>query len=303
MRTKKDEKFKLESVEELLGVVNEESAMDIEISKIQPFRAHPFKVLDDDKMQELIDSISVNGILTPVLVRPLGMDTYEMISGHRRMHAAKIVGLTKIPTIIREMTDDEAVINMVDANVQREELLPSEKAFAYRMKLDAMKRQAGRPGKNNVSQNETNLRSDEILAKEIGTSRNQIQRYIRLTELIPELLDMVDRKKLQFTVAVDISYIDPVVQQWLYEYIRENGFIKPAQVIALRKYLQIEKVNQQRMIMILNENMPGRTSINRKITFSEDKLSKYFPPFYSQLDMENIMIELLEEWKKKQGEK
>ena len=297
MRTKKDEKFKLESVEELLGVVNEESAMDIEISKIQPFRAHPFKVLDDDKMQELIDSISVNGILTPVLVRPLGMDTYEMISGHRRMHAAKIVGLTKIPTIIREMTDDEAVINMV------EELLPSEKAFAYRMKLDAMKRQAGRPGKNNVSQNETNLRSDEILAKEIGTSRNQIQRYIRLTELIPELLDMVDRKKLQFTVAVDISYIDPVVQQWLYEYIRENGFIKPAQVIALRKYLQIEKVNQQRMIMILNENMPGRTSINRKITFSEDKLSKYFPPFYSQLDMENIMIELLEEWKKKQGEK
>ena len=303
MRTKKDEKFKLESVEELLGVVNEESAMDIEISKIQPFRAHPFKVLDDDKMQELIDSISVNGILTPVLVRPLGMDTYEMISGHRRMHAAKIVGLTKIPTIIREMTDDEAVINMVDANVQREELLPSEKAFAYRMKLDAMKRQAGRPGKNNVSQNETNLRSDEILAKEIGTSRNQIQRYIRLTELIPELLDLVDRKKLQFTVAVDISYIDPVVQQWLYEYIRENGFIKPAQVIALRKYLQIEKVNQQRMIMILNENMPGRTSINRKITFSEDKLSKYFPPFYSQLDMENIMIELLEEWKKKQGEK
>ena len=302
MRTKKDEKFKLESVEELLGVVNEESAMDIEISKIQSFRAHPFKVLDDDKMQELIDSISVNGILTPVLVRPLGMDMYEMISGHRRMHAAKIVGLTKIPTIIREMTDDEAVINMVDANVQREELLPSEKAFAYRMKLDAMKRQAGRPGKNNVSQNETNLRSDEILAKEIGSSRNQIQRYIRLTELIPELLDMVDRKKLQFTVAVDISYIDPVVQQWLYEYIRENGFIKPAQVIALRKYLQIEKVNQQRMIMILNENMPGRTSINRKITFSEDKLSKYFPPFYSQLDMENIMIELLEESKKKQGE-
>ena len=303
MRTKKDEKFKLESVEELLGVVNEESAMDIEISKIQSFRAHPFKVLDDDKMQELIDSISVNGILTPVLVRPLGMDTYEMISGHRRMHAAKIVGLTKIPTIIREMTDDEAVINMVDANVQREELLPSEKAFAYRMKLDAMKRQAGRPGKNNVSQNETNLRSDEVLAKEIGSSRNKIQRYIRLTELIPELLDMVDRKKLQFTVAVDISYIDPVVQQWLYEYIRENGFIKPAQVIALRKYLQIEKVNQQRMIMILNENMPGRTLINRKITFSEDKLSKYFPPFYSQLDMENIMIELLEEWKKKQGEK
>lgn len=185
MRTKKDEKFKLESVEELLGVVNEESAMDIEISKIQPFRAHPFKVLDDDKMQELIDSISVNGILTPVLVRPLGMDTYEMISGHRRMHAAKIVGLTKIPTIIREMTDDEAVINMVDANVQREELLPSEKAFAYRMKLDAMKRQAGRPGKNNVSQNETNLRSDEILAIVVNRAGMVTSYFVDLETLIP----------------------------------------------------------------------------------------------------------------------
>lgn len=159
-----------------------------------PIRRYPFKVLDDDKMQELIDSISVNGILTPVLVRPLGMDTYEMISGHRRMHAAKIVGLTKIPTIIREMTDDEAVINMVDANVQREELLPSEKAFAYRMKLDAMKRQAGRPGKNNVSQNETNLRSDEILAKEIGTSKDgnmevyksNFSRFEKQTSRIPQ---------------------------------------------------------------------------------------------------------------------
>lgn len=240
------------------------------------------------KYSDQLDDMDLKMMKRDFFTYKIGMDYY---------------GFSIRPTIIREMTDDEAVINMVDANVQREELLPSEKAFAYRMKLDAMKRQAGRPGKNNVSQNETNLRSDEILAKEIGTSRNQIQRYIRLTELIPELLDMVDRKKLQFTVAVDISYIDPVVQQWLYEYIRENGFIKPAQVIALRKYLQIEKVNQQRMIMILNENMPGRTSINRKITFSEDKLSKYFPPFYSQLDMENIMIELLEEWKKKQGEK
>lgn len=135
MRTRNGEKFKLESVEELLGIQNEESAMDIEINKICPFRKHPFKVIDDEKMQELVESIKTNGVLTPVLVRPLGMDTYEMISGHRRMHAAKLAGLDKIPTIIREMTDDEAVICMVDANVQREELLPSEKAFAYKMKL------------------------------------------------------------------------------------------------------------------------------------------------------------------------
>ena len=135
MRTRNGEKFKLESVEELLGIQNEESAMDIEIEKICPFRKHPFKVIDDEKMQELVESIKTNGVLTPVLVRPLGMDTYEMISGHRRMHAAKLAGLEKIPTIIREMTDDEAVICMVDANVQREELLPSEKAFALQIKL------------------------------------------------------------------------------------------------------------------------------------------------------------------------
>ena len=208
MRTRNGEKFKLESVEELLGIQNEESAMDIEIEKICPFRKHPFKVIDDEKMQELVESIKTNGVLTPVLVRPLGMDTYEMISGHRRMHAAKLAGLEKIPTIIREMTDDEAVICMVDANVQREELLPSEKAFAYKMKLEAMKRRAGRPSQNNVSQNGTDFRSDELLAKQIGSSRNQIQRYIRLTELIPDLLELVDKKKLQFTVAVEISYID-----------------------------------------------------------------------------------------------
>ena len=216
MRTRNGEKFKLESVEELLGIQNEESAMDIEIEKICPFRKHPFKVIDDEKMQELVESIKTNGVLTPVLVRPLGMDTYEMISGHRRMHAAKLAGLEKIPTIIREMTDDEAVICMVDANVQREELLPSEKAFAYKMKLEAMKRRAGRPSQNNVSQNGTDFRSDELLAKQIGSSRNQIQRYIRLTELIPDLLELVDKKKLQFTVAVEISYIDEKIQQRIY---------------------------------------------------------------------------------------
>ena len=178
-------------------------------------------------MQDLVESVRENGVITPVLIRPAENNQYEMISGHRRMHAAELAGLSTIPAIVRDMTDDEAVIAMVDANIQREELLPSEKAFAYKMKLSAMKRQAGRTGKNNSSQNGTNLRSDQVLAEEIGVSRNQIQRYIRLTELIPELLNLLDEKKLQFTVGVDISYIDKEIQKWIYEYIRDNGFIKP----------------------------------------------------------------------------
>ena len=297
MINEKGDKFKLESVSELLGIVNEESAMDIEISKIQPFKLHPFKVRDDEKMQELVDSIAASGILTPVLVRPLGMDTYEMVAGHRRMHAAKKVGLKKIPTIIREMTDDDAIINMVDTNIQRPEALPSEKAFAYKMKYDAMKRQ----GKRNPTscQNGTKYRTDQKIAEGTDESPRNIQRYIRLTKLIPELLELVDKKKIQFTVAVDISYIDSKIQQWIYEYIQENGCIKLKQITVLRKYLQIEKINQQRMISILNESATGRKSV-RKITLSEKKLSKYFPPFYSQSDMENIMIELLEAWKQNQ---
>ena len=226
MRNRSGEKIKLSGIDELLGVVNEESAMEIDIASIHPFAGHPFKVIDDDKMQDLVESVRENGVITPVLIRPAMENQYEMISGHRRMHAAKLAGLSNIPAIVREMTDDEAVIAMVDANIQREELLPSEKAFAYKMKLSAMKRQAGRPGKNNSSQNGTNLRSDQVLAEEVGISRNQIQRYIRLTELIPELLNLVDDKKLQFTVAVEISYIDKEIQKWIYEYIRDNGFIK-----------------------------------------------------------------------------
>lgn len=298
MRTRNGEKFKLESVEELLGIQNEESAMDIEIDKICPFRKHPFKVIDDEKMQELVESIKTNGVLTPVLVRPLGMDTYEMISGHRRMHAAKLAGLEKIPTIIREMTDDEAVICMVDSNVQREELLPSEKAFAYKMKMEAMKRSAGRPSKENMGQNVPYLTTD-VIGETEGISGRQVKRYIRLTELIPDLLELVDKKKLPFTVAVEISYIDEKIQQWLYEYIRDNGFIKPKQISALREHLKTEKINQQQMITLLNENMPGRKSI-RKVTLSEDRLSKYFPPFYSQDDMKKVLIQLLEIWKQNQ---
>lgn len=250
MKNRSGEKIKLTSIDELLGVVNEESAMEIEIDKIKSFAGHPFKVIDDEKMQDLIESISESGVLTPVLIRPDQNDGYEMISGHRRMHAAQKAGIITIPAIVREMTDDEAVIAMVDANIQREELLPSEKAFAYKMKLEAMKRQGSRTDLT-LSQNETKLRSDEILSKQVGESRAQVQRFIRLTELIPDLLELVDKKRLNFTIAVDISYIPQDVQKWIYEYICDNGFIKPNQIAALRNYLGQGPVTQSLMISIL----------------------------------------------------
>ena len=298
MKNRSGEKIKLTSIDELLGVVNEESAMEIEIDKIKPFSGHPFKVIDDEKMQDLIESISESGVLIPVLIRPDQNDGYEMISGHRRMHAAQKAGLITIPAIVREMTDDEAVIAMVDANIQREELLPSEKAFAYKMKLEAMKRQGSRTDLT-LSQNETKLRSDEILSKQVGESRAQVQRFIRLTELVPDLLELVDKKRLNFTIAVDISYIPQDVQKWIYEYICDNGFIKPNQIAALRNYLGQGPVTQSLMISILNSHIPVKAPA-RKVTLNEKKLTKYFPKNYTSEDMEKVIESLLEKWKQEQ---
>ena len=303
MKNRPGEKIKLASLDELLGVVNEESAMEIEINKIHAFKNHPFKVLDDEKMQDLIESVKLSGVLTPVLLRVDSNDEYEMISGHRRLHAAKMAGLTTIPAIVRKLSDDDAVIAMVDANIQREELLPSEKAFAYKMKLDAMKRQAGRP-KNNSGQNDQNLMgtvSRDVLAKQVGESFKQVQRYIRLTELIPELLDMVDNKKLTFTVGVDISYIDKEIQKWIYEYIKDTGFIKPQQITALRNQLNEGSVNQVGMLTIFNKCMMVKPP-SRSITFSENKLTKYFPESYSADDMERVIESLLEKWSQEQND-
>ena len=271
MKNRSGEKVKLTSIDEMLGVLNEESAMEIEISRIHSFKDHPFKVLDDGKMQDLVE------------------------------HAAAIAGLTTIPAIIREMSDDEAVIAMVDANIQREELLPSEKAYAFKMKLDAMKHQGGRTDITS-GQNGQKLKgtvSRDILAEQVGESSKQIQRYIRLTELIPELLELVDKKKLQFTVAVDISYLDREIQKWIYEYIRDNGFIKPGQISALRKHLETETISQNFMISIFNNCIAPKTK-NRKVTISEKKLTKYFPLEYSEEQMERIIVGLLEKWKTEQ---
>lgn len=287
-------------MEELLGVTNEESAMDLEIAKIRPFKDHPFKVLDDEKMQDLMESIRINGILSPVLVRPIGNDTYEMVSGHRRMHAVIMLGMDTVPAIIREMTDDEAVVKMVDANIQREELLPSEKAFAYKMKMDAMRRQGLRSDLTS-DQNDQRLgqTSRKILAEQVGTSEAQITRYIRLTELIPELRDYVDQKRIQLTVGIEISYIDPEVQKWLFEYIKDNGVVKLNQITLLRTQLQTGAITQAKMIMLLNDSQPGKAP-SSKLTFTEKKLREYFPATYTTTEMRNIIEDLLQEWKEHQ---
>ena len=298
MRERPGQKIKLKTIDEMLGVVGEESAMEIEIEKIHPFRNHPFHVVDDAKMQDLIDSIRENGILSPTLIRPVGNDEYEMVSGHRRMHAAMKLGMETIPAIIRDMTDDEAIVKMVDSNIQREELLPSEKAFAYKMKLEAMRRTAGRPS-NNLSQNGTNFRVDQEIANQVNESRNQIRRYIRLTELIPELLDFVDRRRLQFTVAVEISYIDKEIQGWLFEYIRENGPVKLNQVKELRTALQTGAMTQDKMIVLLNGTQKSTSA--GSLTLTDRKLREYFPPTFSHDEMMDVIETLLKSWKAQNG--
>lgn len=256
MKSKSADKIKMPSIDELLGVSGEESATDIEISRIHSFANHPFKVLDDDKMDDLVESIKQNGVLTPVLVRPDKNNSYEVISGHRRMHAAIKAGLETIPAIVRDIEDDEAIVIMVDANIQREEL-----------------------------------------GNQVGESARSIQRYIRLTELIPDLLDYVDKKRLQFTVAVDISYIDKEIQTWLFEYIKENGTVKAVQVAALRTALEAGPMTQAKMISILVNSQPGRKQ-EQKITLSEKKLRNYFSDKYMAEDMESVILELLDQWKR-----
>lgn len=292
-------KIKLQSVDELLGVPEIAGTQEIELGRIHSFPNHPFKVLDDEKMDTLVESIRENGILNPVIVRPNQNGDYEMISGHRRLHAAGIVGLKKVPAIVKEMSDDEAIIKMVDANIQREEILPSEKAYAYKMKLEAMKRSAGRPTKENACQSGTHLRSDQELASQVGESARSIQRYIRLTYLVPELLEMIDLKKLQFVMAVDISYFDEQIQNWICEYIKDNGFIKPVQISALKNYPNLSNANQFSVISIMNDALPKKSS-SAKVSLSEKKLDKYFPPHFSAKERENVIIQLLEKWSAEQ---
>lgn len=292
-------KIKLQSVDELLGVPEIAGTQEIEIGRIHSFPNHPFKVLDDDKMETLVDSIRENGILNPVLVRPNQTGNYEMISGHRRLHAAGIVGLKKIPAIVKEMTDDEAIIVMVDANVQREEILPSERAWSLKMKMDAMRRQGSRTDLTS-DHNGPRLASVEV-GESVGISSTQVKRYIRLTELIPEILDSVDNKKIGLLLGVDISYLDEQVQKWVYEYFKDNGFLKPAQVAALKEQPNLANTTQYNVISILNSALPQKAP-SAKVSFSEKKLDKYFPPHYSAKQREEVIIQLLEQWSEAQAQ-
>ena len=308
MATRPGQKIKMTSIDELLCVPETEGTTELDIRAIYPFENHPFKVLDDEKMEELVDSIKANGILTPVIVRPDDEGTYEMISGHRRLHAAERAGLTKIPAIIKELTDDESTILMVDANIQREEILPSEKAFAYKMKLDAVKRQAGRPKKltkeelaNNSAQVGRNLESADLVAQQVGESRMQLRRYIRLTELIPELLEWVDAKRVPLNTGVEMSFFSREIQGWLYEYCRENGIPKWNEIVDLRTGTNQTELTQEQLIQYLCKNQPTPPD-PKKITFTQRKLNQYFPKYMSVNEREQIIIELLEKWKEEHGE-
>ena len=298
------QKVKLVSVDELLKVPEGEATEKIAIRDIRPFCNHPFKVIDDDKMDELVESIRENGILTPIIVRTLSSGGYEMISGHRRMHAAKLLGIETIPAVVKELSDEDATVIMVDSNIQREELLPSEKAFALKMKMDALRHQGTcRHGGDKLVQ-ESERKTAAQVGETSGMAARSVQRYIRLTELIPELLDLVDSKQLQLTLGVEVSYLDKQVQKWLCEYIHENGMVKAYQITALRNYLQNEEnISQIKMIQLLNDNLPGRNpAAKKKVTFTETKLRKFFPPHYTMDEMEKIMLQLLTQWKEGQTE-
>lgn len=298
--------MKLPSLDEIFSSQEErdeeslKKIYEIDLMDIDPFPEHPFKVQDDEDMMNLAESVKANGILTPATVRKKEDGRYELLSGHRRFRACQIAGLNTLRSEIVDMSRDEATIFMVESNFQRTKILPSEKAFAYKMKFEAMKRQMGRPSKEKSTQIGWTFETAELVGKETGESKNQVRRYIRLTELIPELLDYVDQKRIQFTVAVEISYIDREVQKWLFEYIKDNGVVKLNQITLLRTQLQTGAITQTKMIALLNDSQPGKTP-SSKLTFSEKKLREYFPATFTTAEMRGVIEELLQQWKQSQA--
>ena len=273
-----------------------EQIQQIPITDLHPFKNHPFKVLDDEAMQRTVESVAQFGVLAPLIARPREEGGYEIISGHRWQHAAKLAGLTTLPVIVRNMDDDQAVIHMVDSNLQRESILPSERAFAYKMKLEAMKRTAGRPSKN-VSQIGTQKRSDQIMAEEMGESRNQIQRFIRLTNLIPELLELVDQKKISFNPAVELSYLTVSEQRDFFEAMQDTQSAPSlSQAQRIKKLSQAGKCSYDAIYDIMGEEKKAEMD---RVTIKNDVLRKYFPKSYTPRQMEETIIKLLEQWQKK----
>lgn len=264
-----------------------EKVTEVELSELFTFKGHPFRVLDDAKMEETVDSIRKYGVLNPALVRPRAGGGYELLSGHRRKRGSELAGLTSMPVIIRDFSDDEAVIIMVDSNIQREDLLFSEKAFAYKMKSDAMKHQGSKGDKNTADK----------IAENAGESGRTIQRYIRLTYLINELLDLVDQKKLTFGAGVDLSYLKEEEQDWVWEDIQANKvYPTPQQAEQLKQYSSQEKLTAD-IVQLLLEN---HKSVPRKVVIKQDRLAGYFEKEYTSKQIEEIIFQLLDEWSNKQ---
>lgn len=275
-----------------------EQRTEMPLSDLHPFEGHPFKVLDDELMGQTVESIKQIGVVSPLIVRPDPEGGFEILSGHRRLHAAQLAGLETVPVIVKEMDDDAAIIFMVDSNLQRENILPSERAFSYKMKLEAMKHQAGRPSKENDSQlgNNFGKLSSEEMAEELGTSKNQIFRYIRLTNLIPEILDMVDEKKIAFNPAVELSYLKPSEQKEFLEamdYAQASPSLSQAQ--RLKKLSQGGGCTLDAMCEVMNEIKKDELD---HVTIKNEVLRKYFPKSYTPKQMQDTIIRLLEKWQR-----
>ena len=295
--TSVDELF---STEESRADTAREKVVELPLNELHPFKNHPFKVVNDEKMQDTAQSIREHGVLIPAIVRPRAEGGYEIVAGHRRHFASQIAGLDTMPAIVRNMDDDTATLMMVDSNIQRESLLPSERAFAYRMKLEALKRKAGRPSKENRDQlghNYSGKRSIDILAENAPDSRNKVQRFIRLTELIPPLLDMVDARKIAFNPAVELSYLKPSEQTDLLDAMDcEQATPSLSQAQRLKKFSQEGRLSMDVMCAIMSEEK--KADIDR-VTLTSDKLRRYFPQSYTPQQMESTIFKLLDAWARK----
>ena len=287
------------STEENRQEEQREQVQQIPIDALHPFTNHPFKVLDDEAMTRTVESIAQYGVLAPLIARPRpDGDGYEIISGHRRQYAAKLAGLDTLPVIVRQMSDDAAVILMVDSNLQREHILPSERALAYKMKLDAMRRTSGRPSKENPRQLVGNFETADVVGKESGESGRQFQRFIRLTNLIPELLDMVDEKKISFNPAVELSYLDESQQRDFLEAMEDTQNAPSlSQAQQLKKMAQQGEFSYEKAFDVMGQE---KKSEKDTVTIKNETLRKYFPRSYTPKQMEEKIIQLLDAWQKKQ---
>ena len=284
------------STEESRQEEQREQVQQIPIGELFPFKNHPFKVLDDDSMSDTVESVKQYGVLSPLIARPRPEGGYEIISGHRRQHAAELAGLETLPVIVRQMDDDAAVVLMVDSNLQRENILPSERAFAYKMKLEAIKNQGARSDLTS-GQFGPKLHSDEKVARDAGESRKQIQRFIRLTNLIPELLDMVDNKTVSFNPAVELSYLSPEQQQEVIQAMNDTqNFPSVSQAKRIKKLAQDGTFSTETVVAIMGEAKKDELD---KVVIKNDTLKKYFPRSYTPRQMEDTIIKLLEQWQKK----